>query len=157
MTQDSKRTGQATAVERIREPLGTYGVDVVFVGLLIVIATVISSAVDVVSGWAAAGGVAGWIGVRLLAQSRQTLRNAVGSILGLLKPLIVRPAMSLFKQRAVIVVVVVAVVAGLGWLVARSTDNYAALGAGLAVIVAGVAGQYWWFRARRAAWRKANS
>ena len=129
-------------------------------GLVVIIAVVISSAVDVASQWAVGGGVLGWIAVRVLAQLRDWVRDAkrtlvkvvTSSLVDRLKRLL-GPVMRSPITKAVVAVLVVGV---LGWLVWRSTDDYAWVGVGVALMVVGVVGQYWWFSGRLAEWRAAN-
>ena len=130
-------------------------------GLVVIIAVVISSAVDAVSGLAAGGGVVGWLAVRALAQWRDVVRQAKEWFIGVLKGWLAEPAMRwvvgpVLRSPVTKVVAAVLAVAVVGWLVWRSTDSYVWVGMGLVLMAVGLAGQYWWFRGRLREWRAAN-
>ena len=129
--------------------------------ILVIIAVVISSAVDVVNGWQSALGVVGWVAVRLMLRWRDLVSRIRSWLVGLvvrvlfgpLKRLVLGPLMRSAMATTVSALLVLAI---LVWLVVRSTDNYPALIGAVLLAAAGGGGQYWWFRGRLSEWKAAN-
>ncbi len=146
------------------EWFGVYGPDVAALGVVVILAGVVASTFAFVSAMQAAGGVVGWVALRVLPQVQDRVQTVVRDAAAGLARTLIRPA-TVWLTRTPLVYVLkgAAFILGGGallwiaYVLWRTSDSHAAMLAGSALAAVGLTGHYIWFRTRVAYWTRANT